>query len=235
MMNSPHLAHCRAVRWFSSSRFAIEARAVLESSPFFAMLFCSFGLDADLRLYQAAKIALECWIVMSAQDRALMLTQLYHVYSRLSNRAGDPGNLLLMLGEQINEPGFVVDGHAQLLGFGQLGTRVLADDQVVEALADAAGDGPTKLLNSLFGLRARQVLQPPGKQEALPGERSRCQRCGAAVTLHAHACCLQLLDHFTVARLLKPEIEAVADLGADTRERGDLLFAGRQQVVHCLK
>src|SRR5437868_4308501 len=34
MMASPHLLQMRLVRWLSSSRFASEARAVFESSPF---------------------------------------------------------------------------------------------------------------------------------------------------------------------------------------------------------
>ena len=34
MIASPHLLQMRLVRWLSSSRFASEARAVFESSPF---------------------------------------------------------------------------------------------------------------------------------------------------------------------------------------------------------
>ena len=34
MIASPHFAQMRLVRWLISSRFAIEARAVFESSPF---------------------------------------------------------------------------------------------------------------------------------------------------------------------------------------------------------
>src|SRR5437764_15392568 len=34
MIASPHLEQMRLVRWLSSSRFASEARAVFESSPF---------------------------------------------------------------------------------------------------------------------------------------------------------------------------------------------------------
>src|SRR5258707_9285415 len=37
MISSPHCAHVRLVRKFVSSRCASEARAVLESSPFFAI------------------------------------------------------------------------------------------------------------------------------------------------------------------------------------------------------
>lgn len=37
MMASPHLAHMRLVRWLISSRFASDARAVFESSPFFGI------------------------------------------------------------------------------------------------------------------------------------------------------------------------------------------------------
>ncbi len=34
MIASPHFAQTRLVRWLTSSRFAIDARAVFESSPF---------------------------------------------------------------------------------------------------------------------------------------------------------------------------------------------------------
>ncbi len=37
MIGSPHLAHTRLVRWLTSSRFASDARAVFESSPFFGI------------------------------------------------------------------------------------------------------------------------------------------------------------------------------------------------------
>src|SRR5437588_968514 len=52
MIASPHLLQMRLVRWLSSSRFASEARAVFESSPFLGidvrplspifLLYCCF-------------------------------------------------------------------------------------------------------------------------------------------------------------------------------------------------
>ncbi len=49
MIASPHFAHMRLVIWLTSSRFAIEERAVFESSPFLAIdsrplssIFCPF-------------------------------------------------------------------------------------------------------------------------------------------------------------------------------------------------
>ncbi len=49
MIASPHFAQMRLVMWLTSSRFAIEARAVFESSPFFGIdsrplspIFCPF-------------------------------------------------------------------------------------------------------------------------------------------------------------------------------------------------
>ena len=52
MIASPHFAQMRLVKWLMSSRFASEARAVFESSPFFdsrplSPIFCLFnGLSA---------------------------------------------------------------------------------------------------------------------------------------------------------------------------------------------
>src|SRR5438067_1619691 len=57
MIASPHLLQMRLVRWLSSSRFASEARAVFESSPFlgidvrplspiFLLYCCSLYLDS---------------------------------------------------------------------------------------------------------------------------------------------------------------------------------------------
>ena len=49
MIASPHFAQMRLVMWLTSSRFASEARAVFESSPFFGIdsrplspIFCPF-------------------------------------------------------------------------------------------------------------------------------------------------------------------------------------------------
>jgi hypothetical protein len=39
MIASPHFAQMRLVIWLASSRFASEARAVFESSPFFGIDF----------------------------------------------------------------------------------------------------------------------------------------------------------------------------------------------------
>ena len=54
MIASPHFAQMRLVMWLISSRFASEARAVFESSPFFGIdfrplspIFCPFDYLLD--------------------------------------------------------------------------------------------------------------------------------------------------------------------------------------------
>ena len=46
MIASPHFAQMRLVMWLTSSRFAIEARAVFESSPFLALILDPFRLSS---------------------------------------------------------------------------------------------------------------------------------------------------------------------------------------------
>jgi hypothetical protein len=55
MIASPHFAQMRLVKWLMSSRFASEARAVFESSPFFGIdsrplspIFCLFNCLSEL-------------------------------------------------------------------------------------------------------------------------------------------------------------------------------------------
>src|SRR5437868_7485848 len=50
IMASPHFAQMRSVRWLASSRFASEARAVFESSPFLAMNYDPFRLFSSVYL-----------------------------------------------------------------------------------------------------------------------------------------------------------------------------------------
>jgi hypothetical protein len=59
MIASPHFAQIRLVMWLISSRFASEARAVFESSPFFAIdsrplspIFCLFDYLSGLHTNQ---------------------------------------------------------------------------------------------------------------------------------------------------------------------------------------
>jgi len=71
MIASPHFAQMRLVIWLTSSRFASEARAVFESSPFFGIdsrplspIFYQFDHLAGLltiHSYAVAGMCLLCW------------------------------------------------------------------------------------------------------------------------------------------------------------------------------
>ena len=74
MIASPHFAQMRLVMWLISSRFASEARAVFESSPFFGIdfrplspIFCPFDslwIAYYLNGYAVSGIFTLCWIVV---------------------------------------------------------------------------------------------------------------------------------------------------------------------------
>jgi hypothetical protein len=72
MIGSPHFAQMRLVRWLISSRFASEARAVFESSPFLGIslrplspifylsgLLESIGLNRAYEPYALASIQIQ--------------------------------------------------------------------------------------------------------------------------------------------------------------------------------
>src|SRR5262249_36174105 len=88
MMNSPHLAHWRVVRWLISSRLASEARAVLESSPFFAMINAPLGRDVLLMvLYGKSSVA--GGKMQPGWEKYPL--EVYHMRAALSTRRGSMG------------------------------------------------------------------------------------------------------------------------------------------------
>ena len=58
MIASPHFAQTRLVMWLTSSRFASEARAVFESSPFFGIDLDPFRLSS-VRLILSGLLAIQ--------------------------------------------------------------------------------------------------------------------------------------------------------------------------------
>ena len=73
MIASPHFAQMRLVMWLISSRFASEARAVFESSPFFGInseplspIFCPFDYlwIAYYPMAMPYQTYTLCWIVV---------------------------------------------------------------------------------------------------------------------------------------------------------------------------
>src|ERR1051326_5397437 len=57
-----------------------------------------------------------------------------------------------VLRKQRKEPGFVVNGDTELLGFGEFRTSLLANDQVIEAFTHAAGNASAQLLKGFLSL-----------------------------------------------------------------------------------
>ena len=130
-----------------------------------------------------------------------------------------------MFVQQINQPLLIVDGHAGFLRFCQLGTGVLADDQVAERFAHAGGDGPAQLDDEFFGGRTRHTVEAAGKQECLPCQWP-IQR--APFLSHVQACLAQPLDELPAPVVLQPGVQAVPDDGANAGRLDDLFLAGGQ-------
>src|SRR5437667_3247103 len=85
MIASPHLLQMRLVRWLSSSRFASEARAVFESSPF-------LGIDSRplSPICLTMCVCLDFQVPYYGQYERIMfvhigLVTVYHNYGRMSN------------------------------------------------------------------------------------------------------------------------------------------------------
>ena len=83
MIASPHFAQTRLVIWLTSSRFASEARAVFESSPF-------FGIDSRPLSPIFCQLELSCWfaynpIAMPSGMCMLCWNEVYHREFLLSN------------------------------------------------------------------------------------------------------------------------------------------------------
>lgn len=79
MIASPHFKQMRLVRWLASSRFASEARAVFESSPF-------LGIDSR----PLSPIFLLCFCVPGNgghRSAHIELTTVYHRMAGMSNLA----------------------------------------------------------------------------------------------------------------------------------------------------
>ncbi len=80
MIASPHFAQIRLVRWFASSRFASEARAVFDSSPF-------LGIDSNP--FRLSSVYLDFSVVLAYlmnYASPYSVTIVYHSREGVSNQ-----------------------------------------------------------------------------------------------------------------------------------------------------
>src|SRR5579885_1776461 len=82
MMASPHFAQMRLVRWLSSSRFASEARAVFESSPFFGMKRYSLRQSSILE----TKHSVMALALLTKKQAHIHQPEVYHSRPHLANQ-----------------------------------------------------------------------------------------------------------------------------------------------------